>query len=166
MDAEEKQEAKSEYRAKSQSKYYEMYCLSHNKTAYNGMSLNRRLWEPFTPYTLHHGSIAPLRSFLGRLAQDWDDLGLTGLCPFSFTEEELKKHNKEAEEYKVISELWDMVKTALYTNGDGWVPKDRWEATTELNKELYDKFMECVDQEPDEAAKMYDKYPFPPQNYC
>lgn len=105
-------------------------------------------------------------SCLGRIAQDWDDLDLAGLCPFSFTEEELKKHNKEAEEYKVISELWDMVKTALYTNGDGWIPKDRWEATTELNKELYDKSMECVDQEPDEAAKMHDKYPFTPKNYC
>lgn len=51
IDAEEKQEAKSEYRAKSQSKYYEMYCLSHNKPAYNGMSLDRRLLG--TVHTLH-----------------------------------------------------------------------------------------------------------------
>lgn len=36
-------------------------------------------------------------------------------------------------------------------------------ATAELNKELYDKFMECVNQEPDEAAKVHDKYPFCPK---
>lgn len=62
------------------------------------MSLDRRLWEPFTRYTLHHGSIVSVRSGLGCLVQDWDGLDLAGLCPFSFTEEELKKHNKEAED--------------------------------------------------------------------
>lgn len=36
------------------------------------------------------------------------------------------------------------MKTALYTNGDDLAPKERWKATTELSKELYDKFIECV----------------------
>lgn len=142
----------------SKSKYYEMTCISHNKPAYNGTSLDRALYEPFTPYMLSYGSLVLVRKCLGRLAQNWDDLDLPGICPFSFTEEGLKRQNEEAEQYEAISGLWDMVKTVLYTNGDCWVPKSRWEATIEMNKELYDKFIECLDQEtPNEAEKMYQK---------
>lgn len=119
----------------------------------------------FTSYILSYDNLVPVRECLARVAQDWDGLDLPGICPFSFTEEELKKHNKGAEEYEVISKPWDMVQTVLYTNWDGWVRKGRWGATTELNNEVYDKFVESVGrgESLDEAAKMYEKYPFPPK---
>ncbi|KAB8079618.1 hypothetical protein BDV29DRAFT_738 [Aspergillus leporis] len=78
-----------------------MSCLAYNKRVYNVMGLDRRLWEPFTYCQLFSSvSMAPLRSSLVRISQDWDLLGLPGRCPFGFTEEELKEHDMQVLEYQ------------------------------------------------------------------
>ncbi|RAL01940.1 phosphotransferase family protein [Aspergillus ibericus CBS 121593] len=101
LDPDERVRATKEQTLAAQSKYYEMFCLAYNKPVYDAMELDRRLWEPFTCCQLFsHGSLVPLRNALIRLSQDWDLLGLPGRCPFEFTEEDIKRHNGQVQQYE------------------------------------------------------------------
>ncbi|KAK2763292.1 hypothetical protein FQN54_009928 [Arachnomyces sp. PD_36] len=162
LDPEQKEEATKEITAASRSKYYEMSCLGYNKHIYDAMKLDRRLWEPFICCELFSkGSMVPLRSSLVRISQDWAVLGLPGSCPFSFSEEELNLHNEQVELYQDTLYLWDIVKTQLCTDDFGWVAMDRWEKTNDMNKSLFDMYIETMSEELslDAATK---KWPFPP----
>lgn len=145
------------------SKYYEMATLVSNKHAYDAMELDRRLWEPFTSCQLSSsGSLVPLRSRMIRISQDWGLLGLPGNCPFTITEEERGRHNEQTLQYNDRLYLWDIVKSQLGTDDAGWVPIQRWEATKQMNRELFNIYIEAMSEElsPAEASK---KWPFPPE---
>ncbi|KAE8407474.1 phosphotransferase family protein [Aspergillus pseudonomiae] len=162
LSPEQKEEAKRDNTLASLSKYYELACRGSNEPAYNGMSLDRRLWEPFTPCSLPDcGSLVPLRNALIRLSRGWDNLVLPGVCPFGFTERELERHAEQEEQYSDMLYLWDTVKTGLCTDDTGWVPNDRWDATNEVNRDLFNMYIETMSEEmtPEEAAAMW---PFPP----
>jgi hypothetical protein len=163
LSPEQQEQATNEKELASRSKYYEMSSLAHNKRVYNAMKLDRRLWEPFTYCQLFSQcSLVPLRECLIRLSEEWRLLGLPGSCPFLITETERQKHDKQKLQYQNRLYLWDVVKSQLFTDDAGWVPNDRWEATEQANKELYNMYVETMSDEltPEAASK---KWPFPPQ---
>ncbi|OGM47467.1 hypothetical protein ABOM_002621 [Aspergillus bombycis] len=162
LSPEQQEDAKRDKTLASLSKYYEISCRRFNEPAYNGMSLDRRLWEPFTPCSLPDcGSLVPLRNALIRLSRGWDALALPGICPSGFTERELESHVEQEEQYNDILYLWDIVKNRLYTEDAGWVPNNRWDATNEVNRNLFNVYIEAVREEmsPEEAVELW---PFPP----
>ncbi|PLN83759.1 phosphotransferase family protein [Aspergillus taichungensis] len=163
LDSEEKEQAIRDKTLASQSKYYEMSCLGFNKRVYNAMSLDRRLWEPFTCCQLPlNGSLVPLRNCLIRISQDWALLGLPGSPPFMFSDEELKIHKDQVVLYQDMVYLWDIVKTQLRTDASGWVSNELWEITKNLNKNLFAMYIESMSEElsPHAASR---KWPFPPE---
>ncbi|KAL4758252.1 uncharacterized protein BDW70DRAFT_152607 [Aspergillus foveolatus] len=107
----------------AQSKYYEMSCLAYNKSIYDAMKLDRRLWEPFTCCQLFsNGSMVPLWNSLARLFHDWKNLRLPGCCPFELTENDLQRHSEQVQQYEDTVYLWDIVKSQLRTDDSGWIP--------------------------------------------
>ncbi|EEH06805.1 conserved hypothetical protein [Histoplasma capsulatum G186AR] len=164
LDSERKEQATKENILASQSKYYEMSSLANNKRVYDALKLDRRIWEPFTCCRrFSNGSMVPLRNSMIRISQDWTLLGLPGNCPLSFTEEELRRHNEQAVQYQDMLYLWDIVKTQLSTDDSGWVPVERWKKTNEVNRSLFDMYVETMSEElsPDVALKIW---PFPPKD--
>ncbi|OJD23727.1 hypothetical protein ACJ73_04913 [Blastomyces percursus] len=164
LDSEAKEQAIRDKTLASQSKYYEMSCLGFNKRVYDAMTLDRRLWEPFTCCQLFtNGSLVPLRNSLIRISQDWALLGLPGSPPFLFSEEELKLHKDQVVLYQDMTYLWDMVKTQLCTDASGWVSNELWEITKNINKNLFAMYIESMSEElsPHAASK---KWPFPPED--
>ncbi|EPS30223.1 hypothetical protein PDE_05173 [Penicillium oxalicum 114-2] len=151
LGSEQNEQAINDKKMALRSKYYEMSSLAHNKRIRNAMKLDSRPWEPFDYCQLFsQSSLVPLRQCLIRLSQDWSLLGLPGKCPFVISETELQR-----------LDLCDLVKSQLLTDDSGWVPHDRWEATQEANRELYNLYIETMSEEltPQAAAKTW---PFPP----
>ncbi|QSS53787.1 phosphotransferase family protein, PKc-like superfamily domain-containing protein [Histoplasma capsulatum var. duboisii H88] len=164
LDSERKEQATKENILASQSKYYEMSSLANNKRVYDALKLDRRIWEPFTCCRrFSNGSMVPLRNSMIRISQDWTLLGLPGNCPFSFTEEELRRHNEQAVQYQDMLYLWDIVKTQLSTDDSGWVPVERWKKTNEINRSLFDMYVETMSEKLSLDAALK-KWPFPPND--
>ncbi|PYI12233.1 hypothetical protein BO78DRAFT_425469 [Aspergillus sclerotiicarbonarius CBS 121057] len=162
LDPDEKERVAKEQTSAGQSKYYEMSCLAYNKPVYDAMKLDRGLWEPFTCCQLFsNGSLVPLRNSLIRIFQDWEFLGLPGSCPFEFTEEDLRRHNEQVQQYQDYVYLWDLAKSQLCTDDSGWVPIEQWEPTNKMNEYLCDMYVKALSEEmpPEVASK---RWPFPP----
>lgn len=72
-------------------------------------------------------------------------------------------HNEHVVQYEDLLYLWDIVKTQLCTDDSGWVPIERWEKTKEMNKTLFDMYVQTMRKElsPVAASK---KWPFPPKS--
>ncbi|OJZ90060.1 hypothetical protein ASPFODRAFT_30893 [Aspergillus luchuensis CBS 106.47] len=128
------------------------------------MALDQCLWEPFTRCQLpSNGSLVPLRNSLIRIAEDWELLGLSGSSPFQFNEEELKRHDEQAQFYEYSLSLWDLVKEQLGTDSSGWIHSEDWDSVNKRNKYLYNMFIDTMSEEisAEEAAK---RWPFLPKD--
>lgn len=147
----------------ARSKYYEMCVVENNDLVYGAMKLDRRLLEPFRLCQLSStGGLVPLRDFLVSISRDWATLGLSGDCPFAFTAEELAKHEEQVALLEGTKKLKEFVNDQLSTGDDGWVPAERWEATNQQNRVLFNRFAESFgDNSSHEAASK--KWPFPPR---
>ncbi|EAU35687.1 predicted protein [Aspergillus terreus NIH2624] len=91
------------------------------------------------------GDSAPaVRQELIELSTCWKELGLQGSCPFSPTDEELERHARDYDDFEAVQRLKLLLKHALNTNSDGWVPNEEWEAAKEVHRELYDQWIETA----------------------
>ncbi|KAL2824568.1 kinase-like domain-containing protein, partial [Aspergillus pseudoustus] len=165
LSADEQGEAKREHERAVLSKYYELSVRRENELVFDAVSLTRWLWEPFVIAQLGDlGSLVPLRECLTRLSEGWSSsLGLEGTCPYEppAAYAERARHAVQKEKFENLELLWDLARTGLLTNEAGWVPRERWEATLKVNRELYTVFMEAMSGEMDaEAARRL--WPFPP----
>ncbi|OJD14839.1 hypothetical protein AJ78_04843 [Emergomyces pasteurianus Ep9510] len=98
----------------SRTKYYEMKTLVENREVYDALLLDRRLWRLFTSCQVNlQSGLFPLRNSLTGLSQNWSTLGFSGTCPFSFTAQELEKHEKEGMDYRNTQQIWDIAKQHL-----------------------------------------------------
>ncbi|EEQ31757.1 conserved hypothetical protein [Microsporum canis CBS 113480] len=167
LEPEQQQQARIDRDLASLSKYYEMSSLVKNKRVYDAMGIPRTLWEPFTCCQLSSdGGLVPLRDCLVRLEQSWVRLGLHGSCPYTFSEDDLKRNEEEVTQYKDRLYLWGLVKSQLSTNDAGWVASDQWEEAHEVNRYLYDMFIDTMSQEmsQEEALEKGKTWPFPPRD--
>jgi hypothetical protein len=103
-----------------------------------------RLLDPtlFRLFQYCHGtrsdSAAALCQDLIELSGRWTELGLQGSCPFSPTDEELKKHAQDYEDFETVQKLKQWLRISLRTNSDGWVPNDVWNAAKDAHRAAYD----------------------------
>lgn len=148
----------------ARSKYYEMCVIEYDDLIYDAMKLDRRLSEPFRfcrrPSSI--GGLGPLRKCLVSISKDWATLGLPGKCPFAFTAEELVKEEKQLAQLDDTTKLKELVKDQLSTDDEGWVPTERWEATIEQNRVLFNNFAESLGDSLSQKAASK-KWPFPPR---
>ncbi|GFG10664.1 hypothetical protein IFM5058_05039 [Aspergillus udagawae] len=89
-------------------------------------------------HTTWSSSAAALHRELIELSGRWTELGLQGACPFSPTEEELKKHAQDYEDFETVQNLKQWLRISLRTDSDGWVPNDVWNAAKDAHRAAYD----------------------------
>ncbi|KAM0742212.1 hypothetical protein ACQRIT_002389 [Beauveria bassiana] len=95
-------------------------------------------------HTSWRDSAAALHQELIELSARWTELGLQGACPFSPTEEELKEHAQNYEDFETVQRLKSWLKSALYTDSDGWVSNAQWEAAKDAHRAVYDQWIETA----------------------
>ncbi|OAA40802.1 serine/threonine protein kinase [Beauveria brongniartii RCEF 3172] len=89
-------------------------------------------------------SAAALHQELIELSARWTELGLQGACPFSPTEQELKEHAQNYEDFETVQRLKLWLKSALHTDSDGWVSNAQWDAARDAHRAVYDQWIETA----------------------
>lgn len=93
-----------------------------------------------------------IRQELIELSARWAELELQGSCPFSLTEEELKEHARDYEDFETIQKLKLWLRHSLHTNFDGWVPNHVWEAAKDAHRAAYDEWIRTA-REPESRGE-------------
>lgn len=95
-------------------------------------------------HTSWRDSAAAVRQELIELSARWTELGLQGSCPFAPTEEELKEHARDYEDFETVQKLKIWLRRSLNTNSDGWVPNDVWDAARDAHRAAYDEWIQTA----------------------
>jgi hypothetical protein len=95
-------------------------------------------------HTTWRDSATALRQELIELSVRRTELGLQGSCPFSPTEEELKKHARDYEDFETVQRLKLWLRNSLHTNSDGWVPNNVWNAAKYAHRAAYDEWIQTA----------------------
>ncbi len=165
LGCEDKEIAIREKEQASRAKAYEVSTFRQNKIVSNCLRVPQRIRELFLRCgdTCDDG-IIPLRECLIGISREWSELGFTGTCPFSFTDEELGRHESEWEAYCQWHEIQGVARKALDTDADGWIsPEVDWTAKKAQNKALYALFMDRLALEKP-SADPTEMWPFPIQD--
>ncbi|KAM3501017.1 hypothetical protein MY10362_005901 [Beauveria mimosiformis] len=95
-------------------------------------------------HTSWRDSAAALDQELIELSARWTELGLQGACPFSPTEQELKEHAQNYEDFETVQRLKLWLKSALHADSDGWVSNAQWDAARDAHRAVYDQWIETA----------------------
>ncbi|KAJ5958954.1 uncharacterized protein N7479_006104 [Penicillium vulpinum] len=95
-------------------------------------------------HTTWRDSAAAIRQDLIELSASWQELGLEGSCPYSPTEEELKQHARDYEDFEAVQALKSWLRNTLDTNSDGWIPNDAWDAASTTHRAAYDEWIQTA----------------------
>ncbi|KAJ6118731.1 hypothetical protein N7471_013351 [Penicillium samsonianum] len=162
LDEDSKMLAMREWSQVKLAKAYEISTLLEDKPAHKAMNVPRVFRELF----LRCGEVSeigvlPLRACLIELFQNWSDLGFSGECPLSFTQEQIDKHEHQFSEYQAWYKIQALAQECLDTDAEGWVAPglDVNEKRTQ-NEELLTMYIESVggEKSADEARATW---PFP-----
>ncbi|KAF2474410.1 uncharacterized protein BDR25DRAFT_351951 [Lindgomyces ingoldianus] len=83
--------------------------------------------------------IIPLRACLIELFQSWESLGLPGECPYTFRDDEIKRHETEFKQYEEWRRIQEFAREHLDTNAEGWISlEEDFEEKYEQNKALFE----------------------------
>ncbi|KAI9659460.1 MAG: hypothetical protein M1821_001718 [Bathelium mastoideum] len=144
LDADGKELAKYELKQIMAAKAYEVRCFLDNKDAYDAMNIPRVYRELFIRcgQTWEEGP-APLRACLIEISDSWEDLGLPGVCPYKFDDEDIQKHSAEFDEYEEWHSARESAREYLDTDADGWIsPEVDFAQKQEQNRALFNLFTE------------------------
>ncbi|KAL4804384.1 kinase-like domain-containing protein [Aspergillus unguis] len=95
-------------------------------------------------HTTWRDSATAIRQELIDLSARWEELDLQGSCPFSPTEEELKQHARDYEDFETVQGLKSCLRDSLNTGSDGWVPSDVWDVVRDAHRMAYDEWMQVA----------------------
>lgn len=162
LDEEEKRAALNEWEQDMLAKTYEIATYLENRPAYTAMNVPRVFRELFVRCgEISEMGILPLRECLIEISQNWSDLGFSGECPFSFTEEEIQIHERQFAGYENWHQVQAIARECLDTDTEGWIsPQLDFENKRNLNKQLQDMYIQQMagEKPPEEVKAMW---PFP-----
>ncbi|GLA32635.1 hypothetical protein AnigIFM63326_000844 [Aspergillus niger] len=158
MDDESKLLARREWSQAKLAKAYEVSTYLENRPAHIARNVPRVFREWFTRCgEVSEMGVIPLRACLIEIFQNWADLGFTGSCPFSFTEEDIETHERQFVEYQAWHEVQHLAQECLDTDTEGWIsPELDIEEKRRQNRELLAMFIErMADEKSPEARRMW-----------
>lgn len=159
LDEDSKIIARREWSQAKLAKAYEISTYLENRAAHNAMNVPRVLRELFIRCgEVSDVGVIPLRACLIEIFQNWSDLGFSGQCPFSFTEEDIHLHERQFIEYQAWNEVQQLAQECLDTDAEGWVaPQLDIMEKRRQNKELLAMYIEQVagERSPEEAREMW-----------
>jgi hypothetical protein len=159
LDPEDQQLVRYEHEQNVAAKAYEVSSFLENRPAYTAMKLPRVFRELFMRCCeTSEVGVLPLRACLIEICESWPELGFAGDCPFSFTPEELEKHDSQFREYEDWHKAFELAKKCLDTDEDGWIaPEMDIAEKRRQNQELLDMFVKqmATEKSPEEARRMW-----------
>ncbi|KAI7085373.1 hypothetical protein KC356_g5914 [Hortaea werneckii] len=129
-------------------------------------SLDGLLFRPFLRCnTSWRDSITAVRQDLIELSRRWNDIGLTGVCPYAPTEDELQTHERLYTKFQTAQDLRLGLMKRLRTNSDGWVPTSDWETIKSCHDEMFLEWLQIARHSAQEdgsltEAKARELWPF------
>ncbi|KAF2276240.1 uncharacterized protein EI97DRAFT_377861 [Westerdykella ornata] len=122
MDADEQEIAEFKLKEAKLAKAYELSTGPQNKQAYKALFLPSFLRELFIRCgEASEEGVIPLRACLIQLSEVWNEVGFTGKCPFSFSEDDRQKHDQQFEEYRHFHKVQEIAREHLDTDSEGWI---------------------------------------------
>ncbi|PGH00171.1 hypothetical protein AJ80_09225 [Polytolypa hystricis UAMH7299] len=85
--------------------------------------------------------VPAIRQELLDLRSIWAEAGLPGDCPYVPSEDELRQHAQQYEDFEATQKLKMWLKVSLNTTSDGWFPNELWDDAKEANRAAYDEWM-------------------------
>ncbi|KAG5287825.1 phosphotransferase enzyme family protein [Histoplasma capsulatum G186AR] len=159
LDREEQQLARYEQQQAVAAKAYEVSNYLENRSAYTAMNLPRVFRELFKRCgEISEVGVIPLRACLIEIFTNWFELGFTGDCPYSFSQEEIDDHNSQFREYEDWHKVHELARKCLDTDEDGWIPPDMdITEKRQQNQELLNMFINqmAAEKSPEEARRMW-----------
>ncbi|KAF2429614.1 hypothetical protein EJ08DRAFT_270470 [Tothia fuscella] len=140
LDEDGKASASYKFKSASRTKGYEISTYFQNRAAYDARRVPRVFKELFIRCgEVHEEGIVALRACLIELSQTWEELRFPGPCPMSFTEEQIKAHDIEFEEYLERHRIQKFAREYLDTDTDGWIsPEIDFNEKLEQNRAIFE----------------------------
>ncbi|KAG2415131.1 hypothetical protein HFD88_006322 [Aspergillus terreus] len=122
FDKDDKTTALHDWTQAKLAKAYEVSTFLENRIAHNAMNVPRVFRELFirTGETSDVG-VVPLRECLIEKFKNWSDLGFSGHCPYSFSQEDIRAHEEQFADYQEWNEVRQLAQESLDTDAEGWV---------------------------------------------
>lgn len=143
MDTDEKKLAELKFEDTKMSKFYELSTANQHLRAHHAFLMPQFTRELFIRCgeVCEEGAI-PLRACLIEFADAWSAMGFTGECPFSFSEEDIRKHEQQFQDYRDFHRIQEIARKLLSTDSEGWIsPQLDFTERQRMNKELLQEIM-------------------------
>ncbi|KAJ5181485.1 hypothetical protein N7449_011632 [Penicillium cf. viridicatum] len=89
--------------------------------------------------------VLPLCECPIEISQSWSNLGFSGKCQSSFTQEEIQIHGRQFAGYEDWHQVQALARECLDTDVDGWIsPQLDFENKRNLNKQLQDMYIRQI----------------------
>ncbi|KFZ10768.1 hypothetical protein V501_05040 [Pseudogymnoascus sp. VKM F-4519 (FW-2642)] len=122
LDSDDKVLATLEWNQATIAKAYEVSNFLENRPAHNAMNIPRVFKELFVRCgEVSEYGVIPLRTCLIEIFQNWAPLGFTGICPYSFSDAEIRENELRFQDYHGWSAVQELAKTCLDTDAEGWI---------------------------------------------
>ncbi|KAF1828538.1 hypothetical protein BDW02DRAFT_574796 [Decorospora gaudefroyi] len=138
MDPDEKRLAELKLEQAKLSKWYEANTAKQNLRTHHAFLVPQFTRELFIQCgKVSEDGAVPLRDRLVKFANTWSELGFLDECPFSFSQEDTRKHDQQFQEYLKFHRIQELARNILCTDSDGWIcPLLDFEKLQQMNTEL------------------------------
>ncbi|KAF1962211.1 hypothetical protein CC80DRAFT_435048 [Byssothecium circinans] len=160
MNADDKEIADFKLLQAKLAKAYEVTSAVYNNRAYKALFLPQFLRELFvrSGEVSEEGEV-PLRACLIEVYLAWNDIGFTGSFPFSFTDEDIQKHEDQFQEYRNFHRVQEIARKFLDTDSEGWIsPRLDFATKQRQNRDLLQLIMSRskeYNMSPEEVRKIW-----------
>ncbi|RAH76985.1 hypothetical protein BO86DRAFT_404132 [Aspergillus japonicus CBS 114.51] len=123
LDEESQAVALQEFEQAKLAKAYEVANFLDDRVAYDAMMNVPRIFRELFVRCgeVSEVGIVPLRECLIEIWRNWSALGFQGNCPYSFSDEEVRRHERQFAEYQGWNEVRQLALECLDTDADGWI---------------------------------------------
>jgi hypothetical protein len=122
MDVSDKEYADHKLKEAKLAKVYELSSASKNNQAYKALHVPSFLRELFIWCgEVSEEGMIPLQACLIELSKAWNNLGFAGQCPVIFSEDDLKRHEQQFQEYRDYHGIYELARKILGTDSEGWI---------------------------------------------
>ncbi|KAF2240280.1 hypothetical protein BU26DRAFT_470903 [Trematosphaeria pertusa] len=162
MDTNDKKLAELKFEDTKMSKFYELSTANQHLRAHHAFLMPQFTRELFIRCgeVSEEGAI-PLRACLIEFADAWSELGLLGECPFSFSEEDIRKHDQQFRDYRDFHRVQEIARKLLSTDSEGWIsPQLDFAERQRMNTELLQEIMRRSNEYNKTAEEIRSIWPF------
>ena len=162
MDANDKKLAELKFEDTKMSKFYELSTANQHLRTHRAFLMPQFTRELFTRCgEISEEGAIPLRACLIKFADAWSELGLLGECPFSFSEEDLRKHDQQFQDYRDFHRVQEIARKLLSTDSEGWIsPQLDFAERHRMNTELLQEIMRRSNEYNKTAEEIRSIWPF------